>query len=105
MLYNLGSDRTAFTRSRIGATVQDTPYHSAGCRCSLCFGLHEFMERLTGKDYGLPKAPGITPEPVKAEPTPCESMTCICPKCSAKRAQMRPKRVPQPWDVRRARAA
>jgi hypothetical protein len=87
--------------------VQDTPYHSTGCQCPLCFGLAEFMLKETGKDYGLPKAPGHPPHPatLSAEPTPCESMTCICPKCSAKRAQMRPKRVPQPWDVRRARAA
>jgi hypothetical protein len=73
----------------------------------MCYGLAEFMVALTGKDYGLPKASGHAPHPapLRVVEAPCESMTCICPKCSAKRAQLRPKNVPQPWDVRRARAA
>jgi hypothetical protein len=112
MLYNLGPDKTALTRTRIGASEVDHssapgPYHSSGCKCAQCYGLAEFMQALTGKDYGLPKASGHAPQPatLKVEKRVCESMTCICPECSAKRAQMRPVRVSQPWEPRRARAA
>jgi hypothetical protein len=35
--------------------------HEHGCRCRHCFGLAEYMDGLTGRDYGLPRAPGHAP--------------------------------------------
>lgn len=78
-------------------------YHSTGCKCRWCYGLAEFMQAETGKTYGLPPAPGHSVE--AEEPSPCESMTCICPRCAAERAQLRSRPIRQPWEAKPARAA
>lgn len=58
----------------------------AGCRCPECWGLAELMLELTGKDYGLPRAPGHVPFAVDV--TPCDgSYTCLCDACKAERAE------------------
>lgn len=54
-----------------------------GCRCSQCWSLREYMLRLTGKDYGLPAAPGHAPGLSLVE-DPCDgSYCCECAKCRA----------------------
>ena len=81
--------------------------HQQGCRCRECFGLAEFMHRLTGKDYGLPRAPGhssLLPE----ELDPCDkTLTCGCARCESEREQRRAialKRISQPWEPKRRAA-
>ena len=50
-----------------------------GCKCESCYGLREHMVELTGKDFGLPAAPGHAPV---VELVPCDgSYTCGCSKC------------------------
>lgn len=63
----------------------------AGCRCPYCHGLREYMDALTGTDYGLPVTyVPWTPAPV-VEPTV---------------VQFRPRETaPQPWVPRPARRA
>lgn len=74
-----------------------------GCKCRECFGLREVMVGLTGRDHGLPQAPGH----VVATPKPsCDNtLVCICPDCASRRAQMRPAAVRQPWEPRRTSRA
>lgn len=75
---------------------------SSACRCSRCYGLREHMLDLTGKDYGLPAAPGhepvrlriLTPDPeppaslaVLVVPECDGSMTCDCAGCDEVRAK------------------
>lgn len=89
--------------------------HNAGCCCPECFGLAEYMTKLTGKDYGLPAAQGpLTLRVVTAGPPvredPCKgTLTCPCVVCDQERAT-RVQRggqgsgARQPWEpvVRRA---
>lgn len=79
------------------------PACSPGCRCQLHFGLAEFMGQLTGKEYGLARAPlagrehrlkvqTIGPTPTDALPLPvvvaCDgSYTCACAPCAEDRLQ------------------
>lgn len=58
-----------------------------GCKCPSCWGFAEYMRQLTGKDYGLPAAPGHAPEPDETSP-PCQGgYVCPCPKCRAEVAE------------------
>lgn len=71
-----------------------------GCRCRECYGLAEYMRDLTGRDYGLPSAPGhhtlrvVTPgtAPPEAIVDPvvvCDgSYVCGCLKCVAERREL-----------------
>lgn len=74
------------------------------CKCSQCFGLAEYMFQVTGKDYGLPRAPGCLITPIVLDP--CDgSMTCECARCVSERRSriMRPIRpAKQPWDADRS---
>ncbi len=86
--------------------MDDTADASAcrpGCKCELHFGLAEFMEQLTGKDYGLARAPlagqehrlnvqTIGPSPTDAIALPvvvaCDgSYTCPCIPCRDERLE------------------
>lgn len=75
-----------------------------GCMCRHCYGLREYMERTTGRDFSaLPAAPGHhTPD---AGPSCDRSLTCPCVSCERERKARVMKRrpaPPQPWDVRKA---
>jgi hypothetical protein len=76
------------------------------------------MLEITGKDYGLPPAPGhvparlhvVTPGPdvtVTVEAVCTGRMTCPCRRCSAERAErLRGVReAPQPWHPKPLRRA
>lgn len=91
-----------------------------GCRCPQCWGLAEYMQQLTGKDYGLPNAPGCTatlrvlttgpaPTSLVALDRTCDgSMTCSCPDCEQERAQrvrLGGRDPRQPWDAKKRQAA
>jgi hypothetical protein len=76
-----------------------------GCRCPECWGLAEYMERMTGKDYGLPRSPGHKRLRVVERP---HLMTCDCRVCVAKRQErmddaQRVRSIPQPWNPKRPR--
>ena len=82
---------------------------SQGCRCPQCWTLCEFMQAETGRDYGLPAAPGHHTQTVGPfEPLdPCAgTMTCDCKRCRLERQvrqNARARRVRQPWEpLRRA---
>lgn len=52
-------------------------HHPGGCKCAQCYGLAEYMHDLTGKDYGLTRAPGCPHKhaesnviPLRPEPEP-----------------------------------
>ena len=84
--------------------------HPNGCRCSSCYGFAEFMDQVTGREYGLPRAPGCEHAesaklhvltfgklPANAVPIPaagdeaCEgddSMTCTCSRHTAERLRL-----------------
>lgn len=69
------------------------------CKCSQCFGLAEYMFQVTGKDYGLPRAPGCLITPIVLDP--CDgSMTCECGRCVSERRSLQGRRrvVRQPWE-------
>lgn len=101
------------------------PACSPGCKCALHFGLAEFMEQLTGKDYGLARAPlagqehrlnvqTIGPSPSDAIPLPSEHVcadpyTCDCLRARRERkeaAEAAAERADaaQPWVPRPPRA-
>jgi hypothetical protein len=63
--------------------------HNPTCRCRECFGLAEYMLKLTGKTYGL--TPTRSEAPTRAvEPTgPCD--VCDHPHCQAQRLRERQK--------------
>lgn len=71
------------------------------------------MLELTGRDYGLPEAPGHLTVPLRVidgPPVPdvCDgSMTCGCEACVQERvARLQPRPEPmQPWTPRPARRA
>ena len=72
-----------------------------GCRCPECFGLAEYMLRLTGSDHGLPRAPGHKPPsyspPKPPAPTVAEQLREVP-------VQVRERLAPrQPWEPRPAR--
>lgn len=89
--------------------------HHTGCKCRECFGFAEYMLAATGKDYGLPRAPGhdsvrlrvLTfdkdePDGVVSEVRCSGRMTCECPSCAADRAERVQRGVQhprQPWEV------
>lgn len=70
-----------------------------GCLCPECFGLHEYMFRLTGKEYGLEASGGHAWEGLEDL---CDgSLVCDCKACSEERLQRvsRPrKQIKQPWE-------
>ena len=74
--------------------------HHKGCRCAQCYTLAEFMLEETGRDHGLPRAPGHGPSPALSEAC-AGTMTCPCSRCRAERdaALQRPRRTSRlPWE-------
>jgi hypothetical protein len=79
-----------------------------GCRCPDCFSLREYMLELTGRDHGLPAAPGHGRR-LRVVERP-HSMTCDCRRCEAERAVRaeeaeRVAEIRQPWEPKRRKAA
>lgn len=86
-----------------------TPHHATtGCKCRECYSLTEYMHALTGSTYGLPRPePALrpVPAPLSAFDACTGAMTCDCSKCAAERAERLKagsKRIPQPWEPKRA---
>lgn len=84
-----------------------------GCKCRHCYGLAEYMAHLTGREYGLPAAPGHTTQlTLVAMPgeTLCNGrLDCQCKNCRTDRAQhlrlaqQRQDEDDQPWMPRPSR--
>lgn len=56
----------------------------------------------TGKDYGLPAAPGCGASPLVVA-DPCDgSMTCPCGPCDRERRSRIARDVRQPWELEKA---
>jgi len=62
------------------------------CRCPECWTLPEYLDELTGRTYGLPRARGHAPLPVEPAKEP---VVIERPRVVAR----------QPWEVRRSRYA
>lgn len=84
--------------------------HNA-CRCPQCYGLREHMLDATGKDYGLPRAPGCARARglTLANQEHCQqTLTCTCTDCRLDRTRLieeapqRRARIRQPWEPKRA---
>ena len=79
-----------------------------GCRCPACYGLAEYMLAVTGRDYGLPPAPGHhTSDSGSDGLVVCDGgMTCECAACvGERRVRVLNAHRPaprQPWEIRRA---
>lgn len=82
-----------------------------GCRCRECWGLAEYMLATTGRDHGLPRAPGhITARLDELDAPACDhTLTCPCATCQQERVaaihrQWERRRKPprQPWEARAA---
>ena len=83
---------------------------SNDCRCPQCFGLREYMLQLTGKDYGLPRAPGHNVVEIPIGPVCDGTYECACPKCVKQRRQAAEKarqvtHIRQPWEPKPAKRA
>lgn len=93
------------------------------CRCAQCWGLAEYMDQVTGRDYGLMRAPGCQHSatlrvltfgdlPENAVGVPVEvacdrSLTCSCGACSLERRRLvlrGSREVVQPWIPKRKAA-
>lgn len=90
------------------------------CRCPRCWGLAEYMQQATGKDYGLERAPGcgvalrvLTTDPhpdrlvaLPSDPDPCSGgYDCVCRACvkdRASRVRSGVREPRQPWHTRKA---
>lgn len=85
------------------------------CKCAACYGAAEFMMDLTGKDYGLPRAPGHRPQRLRVIPaavrvvSDCDgTLTCECARCERDRRERvaaASRTIRQPWEVRPLRRA
>lgn len=76
------------------------------CQCNQCYTLAEYMDGITGEDYGLARAPGHGLGPTG--PQGCDGTpTCKCERCTEQRAlivQHGSRDRPQPWEPQRAAA-
>lgn len=78
--------------------------HSDGCRCEGCFSLAEYMQGVTGKDYGLlpapnRRAPAAAPTAPIRLVKPCDgSYTCPCEDCTKDKVRASGGRASLPWE-------
>ena len=81
--------------------AESCPGTNPECCCSECFGLREYVLKVTGCDHGLPKTRQQKPV-LRLVEARCDSMTCECERCTRERAQRQPRRVRQPWEPKAA---
>jgi hypothetical protein len=73
--------------------------HHTECKCPQCWSLAEYMTAMTGKDYGLPRAPGCPHKHPASNVVPLRRPD---PEPSAPK---QPHTTSQPWQPRAPRFA